>query len=122
MSFILSGLLPTNTFSRATKAHTGAYLADRIAECLREFGIEKKVWTLVPNSVLKLTCCIPKVLAFTADNASNNDTLVDELLTLIPSFGGSDYRVRCFAHILNLVVKVCGLRISSVTNELMFLS
>jgi len=45
-------------------------------------------------------------MTFTADNASNNDTLVDELSILIPSFGGRQYRVRCFAHILNLVVKV----------------
>jgi len=50
-----------------------------------------------------------KVLTFTADNASNNDTLVDELSDLIPSFGGREYRVRCFAHILNLVVKVSRL-------------
>jgi hypothetical protein len=49
---------------------------------------------------------IPKVLTFTADNASNNDTLVDELSVQIPSFGGSDSRIRCFAHVLNLVVKV----------------
>ena len=46
-----------------------------------------------------------------ADNTSNNDTLVDELSILIPSFGGCEYCVRCFAHILNLVVKVCGFRI-----------
>ena len=45
-------------------------------------------------------------MTFTADNASNNDTLVDELSILIPSFGGCEYRVRCFAHILNLMVKV----------------
>jgi hypothetical protein len=45
-------------------------------------------------------------MTFTADNASNNDTLVDELSNLIPTFGGREYRVRCFAHILNLVVKV----------------
>jgi len=45
-------------------------------------------------------------MTFTVDNASNNDTLVDELSILIPSFGGREYRVRCFAHILNLVVKV----------------
>ncbi len=80
------------------------------------------MWTLISNSVLKLTWCVSKVLAFTADNASKNDTLVNELSVLIPPFGGSDYCVRCFAHILNLVVKVCGLRIPSVTNELIFLS
>ena len=47
-------------------------------------------------------------MTFTADNASNNDTLVNELSVLIPTFGGAKYCVHCFAHILNLVVKVCG--------------
>ena len=47
-------------------------------------------------------------MTFTADNASNNNTLVNELSVLIPTFGGAKYRVHCFAHILNLVVKVCG--------------
>lgn len=47
-----------------------------------------------------------EIMGFTADNASNNDTLVSELSILVPSFSGSEYRVRCFAHILNLVVKV----------------
>ena len=42
----------------------------------------------------------------TVDSASNNDTLVDELLNLIPTFGGKEYQVHCFAHILNLIVKV----------------
>ena len=43
---------------------------------------------------------------FMADNASNNNTLVDELSNLIPTFGGREYHICCFAHILNLVVKV----------------
>jgi hypothetical protein len=47
-----------------------------------------------------------KILAFTADNASNNDTLVEELSVLLPKFKGAQARVRCFAHILNLIVKV----------------
>ncbi|KAF8973358.1 hypothetical protein BDZ97DRAFT_1604847, partial [Flammula alnicola] len=63
---------------RATKAHTGVYLAARIATCLREHGIQDKV------------------LAFTADNASNNDTLVKELGRLLPAFKGAKGRVRCF--------------------------
>lgn len=44
---------------------------------------------------------------FVADNASNNNTLVDELGKLLDGFQGSLMQVRCFAHILNLVVKVC---------------
>jgi hypothetical protein len=47
-----------------------------------------------------------QILAFTADNASNNNTLIDELGDLLDGFQGSLARVRCFAHILNLVVKV----------------
>lgn len=37
--------------------------------------------------------------------------LIDELSILIPSFGGREYCVHCFTHILNLIVKVCGFRI-----------
>ncbi|THH18573.1 hypothetical protein EUX98_g8934, partial [Antrodiella citrinella] len=73
-------------FVKLTSSHTGSYLAKRLAECLREYGIEKKI------------------LGITADNASNNDTLISEL----ESLGGansSHTRVRCFAHIINLVVK-----------------
>jgi hypothetical protein len=47
-----------------------------------------------------------QILGFTADNASNNNTLVDELADLLNGFQGSLTRVRCFAHILNLAVKV----------------
>ncbi|KAJ6463080.1 hypothetical protein DFH09DRAFT_849252, partial [Mycena vulgaris] len=47
-----------------------------------------------------------QILVLVADNASNNNTLVSELGLLITSYRGSTTRVRCFAHILNLVVKV----------------
>ena len=47
-----------------------------------------------------------QVLGFTADNASNNNTLADELADLLNGFQGSLTCVHCFAHILNLVVKV----------------
>ena len=46
------------------------------------------------------------VLGFTADNASNNNTMVDELAEAPDGFQGSPTRVQCFAHILNLIVKV----------------
>ncbi|KAG2010401.1 hypothetical protein CC2G_013230 [Coprinopsis cinerea AmutBmut pab1-1] len=45
------------------------------------------------------------LLGFVSDNGSNNDTLVEELSRLLPSFGGKSFRVRCFAHIINLVAK-----------------
>ena len=46
-----------------------------------------------------------QILAITADNTSNNDTMAAELKSL----GGANTvrtRVRCFAHVWNLVVKV----------------
>lgn len=73
---------------RATQSHTGIYLAHRVTECLKEFGIENKVF------------------AITVDNASNNDTMVDELAETLEGFQGSLTRVRCVCHIFNLVVKV----------------
>ena len=39
------------------------------------------------------------------DNASNNNTLVDELSELLDVFQGSLTQTRCFAHILNHMVK-----------------
>ncbi len=41
----------------------------------------------------------------TCDNASNNDTMIDELARVLPSFAGAPNRVRCFTHVLNLVAK-----------------
>ena len=42
----------------------------------------------------------------TCDNASANDTMIDALAELLPAFPGGANRMRCFTHILNLVVKV----------------
>ena len=39
------------------------------------------------------------------DNASNNDTMITELATLLPHFPGAPNRSRCFAHVLNLTAK-----------------
>lgn len=41
----------------------------------------------------------------TADNASNNNVLIDELGDLDNSFAGRANQVRCFAHIINLIAK-----------------
>ncbi|KAF7372265.1 Zinc finger BED domain-containing protein 4 [Mycena venus] len=81
-------------FVKASKSHTGIYLASRIAECLCEYGIQDKI------------------LAVVEDKASNNDTMISELADLIPSFSGNKTRVRCFAHVLNLVVKAILLQFS----------
>jgi hypothetical protein len=46
-----------------------------------------------------------QILAITCDNASNNDRMVDELTDILPQFQGAQARSRCFAHIINLIVK-----------------
>lgn len=48
---------------------------------------------------------IVQVLSITCDNASANDTMIDELAKLLNEFPGSANRTRCFNHILNLVAK-----------------
>lgn len=50
-----------------------------------------------------------QILALILDNAANNNTLVKELGDLLDGHQGSLARIRCFAHILNLVVKVGNL-------------
>ncbi|EIW56608.1 uncharacterized protein TRAVEDRAFT_127060, partial [Trametes versicolor FP-101664 SS1] len=47
-----------------------------------------------------------QVFAVTCDNAENNTTMLKEMHVLVPKFRGDRVRVRCFGHVLNLVVKV----------------
>ncbi|QRV99251.1 hAT family dimerization protein [Ceratobasidium sp. AG-Ba] len=74
-------------FIHLTHAHKGEYLASRIEECLKRYGIARKI----------LSICL--------NNASNNDTLVESLAQIIPFFRGPRSRVRCLAHIINLMAK-----------------
>ncbi|KAG1871907.1 hypothetical protein C8R48DRAFT_556663, partial [Suillus tomentosus] len=46
-----------------------------------------------------------KILSVTCDNASNNDTMVNELSDLLEDFPGETNRTQCFLHIVNLVAK-----------------
>ncbi|PIL32946.1 hypothetical protein GSI_05064 [Ganoderma sinense ZZ0214-1] len=46
-----------------------------------------------------------QVLGVTCDNASNNAKMLKEMKKLNPEFRGPDARVRCFGHVINLVVK-----------------
>ncbi|KAF8581382.1 hypothetical protein K439DRAFT_1302709, partial [Ramaria rubella] len=64
-------------YCRLTKAHPGTYLAKQLAACLRAYGIENKVLGLV------------------ADNASNNNTMLNGLEFELPGFQGSLTHVRC---------------------------
>ena len=47
-----------------------------------------------------------QILSVTCDNASLNDMMIDALAEELPAFPGGANRMRCFTHILNLVVKV----------------
>ena len=49
--------------------------------------------------------CFTQILGVTADNASNNDTMIEHLANLIESFPGAANQTRCFTHILNLIAK-----------------
>lgn len=46
-----------------------------------------------------------EILSVTCDNASPNDTMIDELADCLKSFPGATNRTRCFAPVLNLVAK-----------------
>lgn len=69
-------------------SHTGKNIAKYFYDVLLDYGI------------------VEKLLSVTTDNASNMDTLFEELEKLFAEYGitfdSENYRVRCFAHILNL--------------------
>jgi hypothetical protein len=44
-------------------------------------------------------------LGITCDSASNNDTMIDELIDLLPNYPGAANRCRCFLHVVNLIAK-----------------
>jgi hypothetical protein len=46
-----------------------------------------------------------KFLAITCDNASANNSMVDELFVTVDGFAGEAARVRCFLHIISIVAK-----------------
>ncbi|KAK6977237.1 ribonuclease H-like domain-containing protein [Favolaschia claudopus] len=74
-------------FVEVPVAHTGENLAEVLSNVIHDFGIENKH------------------LSITADNASSNDTMMTHLETLLPSFSADLDRMRCFAHVINLVAK-----------------
>jgi hypothetical protein len=85
-------------------SHTGKNLAEAFAGVMIKFGIQDKV-SLVFHFRYTSLIKSSQVLSITCDNASNNDTMIAELVPLLPGFKGDENRTRCFAHILNLVVK-----------------
>ncbi|OAV91103.1 hypothetical protein PTTG_28064 [Puccinia triticina 1-1 BBBD Race 1] len=75
-------------FVRLSQRHTGEYLAKTVALVADKFGIQDRICGLV------------------SDNAKNNEVMVKELKKLKwPRFRGEPSWIRCFAHILNLIVQ-----------------
>ena len=74
------------SFIQVTRRHTGAVLAEEVFKCTERFGISKLIRAMV------------------LDNAANCGTLVQEYKLLNKDFWGETMRVRCFAHIIQLVV------------------
>ncbi|XP_019172463.1 PREDICTED: zinc finger BED domain-containing protein RICESLEEPER 2-like [Ipomoea nil] len=86
-------------FEKMPPPHTGFELTQKIYEILKDWGIEKKVFSL------------------TLDNASNNDSMQDKLkdqLTMHDSLlcEGEFFHIRCSTHILNLIVQE-GLKVAN---------
>ncbi|KAF7123264.1 hypothetical protein RHSIM_Rhsim12G0084900 [Rhododendron simsii] len=72
--------------------HNGPILAERVIDLVKDWGIDKKIFTL------------------TLDNAKYNDGLVDVLkrhilLSNSLSCDGQFFHIRCGAHVLNLIVQ-----------------
>jgi hypothetical protein len=58
---------------------------------------------LIP--VIKLFDISGKLGAFQIDNATSNDTAMRALAARIPGINVQESRLRCFGHVVNLVVK-----------------
>ncbi|KNE95440.1 hypothetical protein PSTG_11293 [Puccinia striiformis f. sp. tritici PST-78] len=87
-----SGQLQLNAmpldFVKLKGSHTGKYLARMVQYIVEKFGIQNRICGIV------------------SDNASNNAMMVTKLANLKwKHFQGEPQWIRCFAHILNLVVK-----------------
>ncbi|CCO37618.1 hypothetical protein BN14_11775 [Rhizoctonia solani AG-1 IB] len=78
-------------FRKINGHHTGANIGHTLFEVLQESGIADKIGYI------------------TLDNASNNNTLMQELADLLHAYGTkfnpANNRVRCFPHVINLAVQ-----------------
>lgn len=72
---------------RPLESHHGSDIAAVLLPVIKTFNIEDKLG------------------AFQMDNATNNDKALQALTTSIPSLNVKESRLRCFGHIINLVVK-----------------
>ena len=77
------------SFKMLELPHDGNTIGDALVNELREWGIEKKIFSI------------------SLDNATNNDVAERYLkVFLAPPLDGKLFRIRCCAHILNLIVQV----------------
>src|ERR1700690_3554268 len=84
------------------KSHSGVNLAAAFALILDEFGIADKVSDGLYQILQLLTRAI-QILSITCDNASVNDTMINELSKIIEKFSGPSNQTRCFNHILAII-------------------
>ncbi|PPQ84415.1 hypothetical protein CVT26_006537 [Gymnopilus dilepis] len=77
-------------FISLKQEHTGKYLAEVVSSCLKKWGLNKKL------------------LGICMDNASNCSKMAQFLKSdeYLPDFWGMDARLRCLAHIVNLIAKI----------------
>ncbi|KAF7812937.1 zinc finger BED domain-containing protein RICESLEEPER 2-like [Senna tora] len=92
------------SFCKMEPPHTGIELANKVFECLKQWGIDRKVFSL------------------TLDNAYANDNMQDILKEQLCSqnsllCNGDFFHVRCCAHILNLIVQEAFSFGSRVSNK-----
>ena len=83
------------------ESHSGVNLAAAFAGVLDEFGIADKVSISESylGSGLALTR-VGQILSITCDNASPNDTMINQLEIDIEKFRGGSTHTRCFNHVL----------------------
>jgi hypothetical protein len=95
-------------FRRITHKHGGNLLAKSLHNCVERYGLSSKERDFSFFSFLKseLIQVFIQVFSLVMDNAGNCDTLGREYAILNPHFGGDDFRIRCIAHTLQLVVFV----------------
>jgi hypothetical protein len=67
--------------------YTGVTLSNIVLQAIQEYGIEEKVGY------------------FMMDNASNNDTMIEELQKSLLGFNVRQRRLRCLGYVVNLVCK-----------------
>ncbi len=86
------------------KLHIGANLAIVFAEVLEAFRIKEKVRITI-ESKENWYSHAAQILSVTADNASNNDTMISKLGGILEEFPGAANQTCCFAYIISISAK-----------------